>query len=143
MPTAKETGWRCPQCGRRFRQRTREHSCEVRSLDAHVQRGSPVTQATFTALERALAKIGPHAMVPVKTMILLRASANFAGIVIRRDSVQVEFLQRRLLPSGRIHKTDRLGKDRYTHHVRLSSPAEVDGELIGWLKEAHQASTRR
>ena len=82
-------------------------------------------------------------MVPVKTMILLRASANFGGIVIRRDTLSIEFLSRRALASSRIHKTDRLGADRFTHHTRLTSPSDVDKELIAWLKQAYAATIRR
>ena len=54
MPTSKEVGWRCPTCGRRFVRRPHEHSCDVRSLEAHLERASPAVRETFEALREVL-----------------------------------------------------------------------------------------
>ena len=71
MPSPQNTrGWRCPQCGRRFLQRTREHSCDVRSLDLHLARASDEVKHTFDKLQAILDRLGPLGIVPVKTMIL-------------------------------------------------------------------------
>ena len=32
---------------------------------------------------------------------------------------------------------------RWTHHLLLSSPAEIDAELLGWLDEAHSFAASR
>ncbi len=136
-PVAKEAGWRCSECGRRFRQRTREHSCGVSTLATHLARASADVKNTVAALQDALSTIGPHAVVPVKTMILLRATANFAGIVVRRDCVRLEFVLTRSLDHARIHRRDPLGPRRYTHHIRLASPADVDDKLVSWLGESY------
>ena len=85
-------GWRCPKCGRRFVQRTREHSCDVRSIAMHLERASPDVKDTFEKLQEVLAKLGAHGIVPVKTMILLRAQANFAGVVVRPNWLDLEFV---------------------------------------------------
>ena len=138
----REEGWRCPQCGRRFRQRTREHSCDVRPLAAHLDRASADVRATFAALQELLARIGPHSMVPVKTMILLRVRRNFGGVIVRRDALDLEFLSARALQHPRVHKSDPYGA-RYTHHVRLSSAAEVDADVAAWLREAYVLGAQR
>jgi hypothetical protein len=75
-------------------------------------------------------------------MILLRATANFGGLVVRRDCVHLEFVLPRALDHARIHKRDSLGPRRYTHHVRLRSPADVDAEIIDWLRESYQSVAR-
>jgi hypothetical protein len=141
-PVANAPGWQCPACGRRFRQRTREHSCVVTTLATHLARASTDVKNTVAALQDALAAIGPHATVPVKTMVLFRATANFAGLVVRRDRVHLEFVLPRALESARIHKRDSLGPRRYTHHVRLVSPADIDRELVSWLRESYQSVAR-
>ncbi len=143
MPPAKaratkETGWRCPRCGRHFLHRTREHSCDVRPLAAHLDRASANVRATFAAIQNMLAEIGPHNVVTVKTMIVLRGRRNFGNLVVRRDTLELEFLSTRTLHHPRIHKTDRLAAGKYTHHTRLSSPAEVDREVDAWLREAYE-----
>ena len=112
------------------------------TLASHLERGSTEVKNTFTALQTALATVGPHGVVPVKTMILLRATANFGGVVVRRDCLHVEFVLTRSLDHGRIHKRQPLGPHRYTHHVRLTSPADVDDQLIAWLRESYQSVVR-
>jgi hypothetical protein len=137
--SVKKEGWRCPECGRRFRQRTREHSCAVVTVAAHLERASSEVKQTFAALQDSLAHIGPHAIVPVKTMILLRATANFAGIVVRKECLHLEFVLERPVEHSRIHKRQQYGPRKYTHHVRLTSPADVDERLLSWVRESYQA----
>ncbi len=132
-------GWQCPKCGRRFRQRTSEHSCVVTTLATHLARASAEVKNTVAVLQDALAAIGPHATVPVKTMILLRATANFGSIVVRRECVHLEFVLTRALDHARIYKRDSLGPRRYTHHVRLASPADVDEQVVSWLRESYRS----
>lgn len=114
----------------------------MRTLATHLARASADVKNTVAVLQDALADIGPHAVVPVKTMILLRAAANFAAIVVRRDCVHLEFVLTRALDHVRIHKRDSLGPRRYTHHVRLASPADVDAEVVSWLRESYQVVAR-
>ena len=141
MRESKAAAWRCPQCGRRFRQRTREHSCDVRSLAAHVDRASPQVKEIVSIMLERLDDLGPHAVVPLKTMIVVRAGSNFASLVVRRETVEVGFILPRTLNNRRIHKTERLGPTKYAHHARLLSPADVDAQLAGWLREAYDAVT--
>lgn len=98
-------------------------------------------RATFEALREALTAIGPHGIVPVKTMILLRAVGNFGGVTIRRDALNLQFFLRRALTHARIHRSEDYGDARFTHHVRLTGPDEVDASVARWLKEAYDMST--
>ena len=95
-------------------------------------------QDAFNALENALLTIGPHAVVPVKTMILLRATANFAGIVIRRNCLHLEFVLERPVDDARVYKRQQFGPRRYTHYIRLTAPADVDEQMVGWLRESYR-----
>ena len=143
MATSKEEGWRCPTCGRRFVRRPHEHSCEVRSLEAHLECASPPVRETFEALLQMLAKIGPHGVVPVKTMILLRGVSNFGGVTIKSDALDLEFASSRALSHARIRKSQQLGPARFSHHVRLTGPADVDASLARWLKAAYELGSGR
>ncbi len=42
----------------------------------------------------------------------------------------------RQLDSERIAASTEPYPNRWTHHVLLSSPGQVDGELLGWIREA-------
>jgi hypothetical protein len=107
------------------------------TLGAHLDRASPAVRQTVEAIQVCLTRIGPHALVPVKTMILLRSSANFGALVVRRDAVHVEFVLSRPIEHPRIGKRQPYGPRRHSHHVRLTSPHEVDAELAGWLRESY------
>ena len=136
--SAATTGWRCPQCGRRFVRRTREHSCDVRSLEAHLVKASAVVKDTLHELRAVLDGLGPHGIVPVKTMILLRAAANFGSIVIRSNWLELGFISDRVIHHVRIHKSERLGPSKHAYRVRLHSPADVDAQIASWLDEAYR-----
>jgi hypothetical protein len=138
MGDGKPDGWRCPTCGRRFVRRPHEHSCEVRSLEAHLERGSPAVRETFEALREVLGKIGPHGVVPVKTMILLRGASNFAGVTIKRDALDLEFASSRSLSHARIRKSQQFGPARFSHHIRLTGPGDIDASVARWLRAAYE-----
>jgi len=90
-----------------------------------------------------IARLGPHAVVPLKTMIVVRAGSNFASLVVRRDSLDVGFILPRTLSNGRIHKTEKLGPTKYAHTTRVSSSADVDIQLREWLRQAYESVTAR
>jgi uncharacterized protein DUF5655 len=89
----------------------------------------------------AFARLGPHTVVPLKTMIVLRTASNFASLVVRRATLEVGFILPRNLTHRRIHKTERLAPTKYAHHTRLSSPADIDAQLAKWLQEAYETAS--
>jgi hypothetical protein len=46
----------------------------------------------------------------------------------------------RKLSSPRIHKSEQTSANRFHHEVKLTTPAEVDSELVQWLKDAYTLS---
>ena len=66
-------------------------------------------------------------------------------VEVRVQKTQISFYNRRMfacasfLPARK--KKDR--PNRWTHHVLISAPKEIDGELLGWIKEAAEFSARR
>ena len=90
-----------------------------------------------------LGKIGPHGVVPVKTMILLRAVSNFGGVTIKRDALDLEFAASRALSDARIRRSQQYGPTRFSHHVRLTGPADVDASVARWLKAAYEMGCGR
>jgi hypothetical protein len=131
-------GWRCPDCGRAFTRRTREHSCDVSSLESHLAGKSPEVRETWAALAQALTRIGPHRVTPLKTMVTLSVGSNFGGLRFTRTNVALELLLGRAVASPRIHKVQVISPRSIAHHLRLGSPADVDEELVRWLAESYQ-----
>ena len=113
----------------------------MRSLAAHLDRASPEVKAAVEAVLDTLAQFGPHSVIPVKTMIVVKGARNFAGLTVRHDSADLGIFLPRQLTHRRIHKTERVGPSKYAHHTRLASAAEVDKELKAWLREAYDIGT--
>ena len=134
---AAKDRWRCPECGRQFRQRTREHSCDVMTLSHHLDRASPEVRDGYQAVIDLLSSLGPFRVVPVKTMIVLTAMRNFGGITVRKESLDLGFFLERALDHARVHKSERLSPRKYAHHVRVAGPQDVDSEIAEWLREAY------
>jgi len=91
----------------------------------------------FGAIQGLLDQLGPHEMTPVKTMIVLSTTSNFAGITFTKSRLDLGFFLSREVHHERIHRIERLAPRKVAHHVRLSSVAEVDTQLNLWLMEAY------
>ena len=94
----------------------------------------------YDRLAAAATALGPDVeFAPKKANVSVRRSRQFAliqpstrtrvdvGLVLTREA------QGRLETSGSFHSM-------FTHRIRLENPADVDAEVIGWLKEAYDAA---
>ena len=131
------TRWQCPECGRQFPRRTREHSCQITTVESHLAKTSPELRATFAALQEALASIGPVKTTPLKTMITFSLERNFGGVTITKSRLDLGFFLTRRLHHDRITRVEQLSPTKVAHHVDLLSPSDVDAELVAWLAEAY------
>ncbi len=80
-----------------------------------------------------------------KTQISFSNKHNFAFVSflpVRKAKerpasfIVVTFGLQRRVESGRIDAVVEPYPNRFTHHVLISKPEEIDGELMGWVKEA-------
>jgi len=87
----------------------------------------------------AIQKLGPFEIAPKKAYLSLRRAKQFA-MVGPATKTQVEIgLNAKDLPAGdRLAALKPGGMCQYK--VRISSPDEVDAELIGWIKSAYEAA---
>lgn len=100
----------------------------------------------YEALERRILTEIDHVTVKVqKTQICFANRHNFAFVSflpVRRAKDRPNIyltvtvgLQRRL-DSSRVDAATEPYPNRWTHHLLISDPAEIDGELMDWMKEA-------
>ena len=82
-----------------------------------------------------------------RTQITFKARYGFAFVSTRRMGrrcpevfIIVSFGLGREVCSERIFAASEPYPNRWTHHVIVASPDEVDGELMGWLAEAHDVA---
>ena len=98
----------------------------------------------YEELTRRLLAAFPDTVVKVhKTQITFAARYGYAFVSLRRIRGCPEVfliltigLERRL-DSPRVAIATEPYPGRWTHHIIVSAPEEIDGELMGWLRRAH------
>lgn len=93
--------------------------------------------------DKLLAECPDTALKVQKSQITFQARHGYAFVSLRRMKscpkvfLIVSFGLFRRLDSPRIAAAAEPYPNRWTHHVIVSEAEQVDGELMGWLREAH------
>ena len=104
----------------------------------HLKGKDPIVAKIYTRLIKELRKFGPLKIEPKKTSIHLGNRFGFAGVYSRSDYINLEVHLNYSLKSKRVSKVEQASANRFHHTIKLTSPEEVDKELLGWLKEAYE-----
>lgn len=108
--------------------------------------GHPAELTVYEALFRQLDEAFPQSWVKVqKTQISFYDRHLFAAasLPVRRRKgwpercLLVTFGLSRRVDSPRIAAASEPYPNRWTHHVTAADEGEIDQELLGWLREAH------
>jgi hypothetical protein len=110
------------------------------TVTSHFESRDAAVRQIYDRLLKAAGKFGPVAEEPKKTSIHLVNKTAFAGIATRKSALVLTIKSDRRLSSPRIHKSEQTSANRFHHEVKLSRPAEVDAELVNWLKNAYALS---
>ena len=103
----------------------------------------PLYEALFTRMEEAF----PEASVKVqKSQISFYSRHLFAAasLPLRRkktwpaESLMVTLGLPEKLESSRIAVATEPYPGRWTHHILVTAPEEIDGELLAWLRQAYE-----
>ena len=106
----------------------------------HFQGKNPSVRATYDKLLTALRRMGPVVEEPKKTSIHLVRKTAFAGVATRKDYILLTIKSDFKRPSPRIHNAEQVSVGRFHLEVKLLSPADVDSELVSWLRESYELS---
>lgn len=103
--------------------------------------GKPDALALYRALAEGLERVATEASVKVqKSQISFYCGGLFAMASLPRrkgePGLVVSFGLGRREPSPRVGVAVEPYPGRWTHHVTVTREDEVDGELLGWLREA-------
>ena len=109
---------------------------EYTELD-HLKHKEPVVTTIYEKLIKELQKFGTLKIEPKKTSIHLGNRFGFAGVYTRKDYMNLEIHLRNKLTNNRVSKVEQASPNRFHHTIKISTPKEVDKELLGWLKEAY------
>jgi hypothetical protein len=104
----------------------------------HLEDKEPVVAEIYEKLIAALHHFGPLKIEPKKTSIHLGNRFGFAGVYTQKKAVNLEVHLNHQLTSPRISKVEQASANRFHHTIKLTAPDDVDGELLGWLREAYE-----
>lgn len=110
------------------------------TVKTHFAGNAVVVLQIYEALLKRVREFGPVIEDPKKTSIHLVNKTAFAGVATRRSAIVLTIKSDRDLRSARIHKSEQTSARRFHHEVKLTTLAEVDAELIAWLKEGYALS---
>jgi Domain of unknown function (DUF5655)/Domain of unknown function (DUF4287) len=90
-------------------------------------------------LSAAIDQLGPHEKAPKKGYVSLRRKKQFATLgPATKEQLELGLNAKELPAAARLKVLPAGGMCQYS--VRLSSAAEIDAELIGWLRAAFDAA---
>src|SRR5205809_7791249 len=110
------------------------------TIKSHFEGKDPAVRQIYDRLLKAAGKFGPVVEEPKKTSIHLVNRTAFAGVATRKSAIILTIKSDRKLSSPRVHKSEQTSASRFHHEVKLASPADVDSELVKWLKDAYSLS---
>jgi hypothetical protein len=110
-------------------------------VDAQYAGAKAALRPIYDALLAAVAKFGKDVEIaPKKAYVSVRRSKQFAIIQpSTSDRVDVGINLKGTEPAGRLEAAGSFNA-MVSHRVRVAKPADVNKELIGWLKKAYDAS---
>lgn len=112
----------------------------IPAVESHFTNKDAIVRQIYDRVLRSARKFGHVTEDPKKTSIHLVNRTAFAGVATRRSAIILTIKSDRDISSPRIHKSEQTSARRFHHEVKLTSPADVDSELVGWLKHAYALS---
>lgn len=103
----------------------------------HFEGKDPRVLETYEAVVMAARTFGPMLESPKKTSIHLDRKAAFAGVATRKTSLILTIKSAADIDSPRVIRHQQTSPGRWHLEVRLEQPADVDRELVGWLRNAY------
>ena len=133
--------WTCPRCGQEFLKNNQQHSCNDSTLDDFLGGKSELTKNLFWHFVNSFRKIGEVTIHPTKSMIAVAAKTRIAYVIqLGKDFVDVVF------PFDQPY-TDNLcfrkiaqvpGTQQYNHHLRIMNKADINKEVLRFMKLAYE-----
>src|SRR6185436_3950038 len=107
------------------------------ALEALFANKEPGVRAAYDKVLSSLGKVGPLKAEAKKTSIHLVRETSFAGAHPKKAWLDLTIRSDKPIKSARVRAQEQVSKNRWHQDVRLTSPADVDAEVMGWLKSAY------
>jgi len=102
----------------------------------------PNLRPIHDAVVAALPSIGEVELQNRKTYVaLIGPKRTFASIqATTKSRVDVGLRLDGVAPSGRLEAAKSIGQSSMTHKIGLASPADLDADVLGWIRRAYEAN---
>ena len=134
--------WSCPDCARTFAQRPTLHSCVPSDVQAALRDVQPVL---LPVVHRLMALVDDWPDVRwefASGSFMAKVPTTFLRVRPRSRDVQVTFMLDRVVDEFPVTEHIQQSARRVAHAVHVDDPAQVDGQLLNWLREAHALCRR-
>lgn len=108
------------------------------TVDDHFSGRSAHVLEIYRKIIDASSLLGAVSEDPKKTSIHLNRRVAFAGVQTRKDVLILTLKSERDVKHPRVHKTEQTSANRWHFEVRLNDPAEVDAQILQWLRSSYE-----
>ena len=102
---------------------------------------SPASQATYTKVISAVSKLGPFEVEEKTTSLHLTHGRAFAGVHPRTTGIILNLVLDAPLKNARVRKSEQVSANRHHVEFKLEDPADIDAQLVTWIKRAYLLTT--
>jgi hypothetical protein len=131
----KKPLWKCPWCERQYANRNQSHSCIDITVAEHLRGKNEELIKVYRAFEAAVLRCGDVRIHAQQTRLAFIARMTFSGASFQRDHLEAGVM----LPYRSLHPRFHNflpNKHGGVHYFKLRKPADVDAEVIEWVREA-------
>jgi Domain of unknown function (DUF5655) len=109
--------------------------------------GHPLALTVFVRVHSVLARLGPVDVRTTRSQVAFRRGRGFAylwlpGQYLAKPAAEVvlSIALGRHEPSPRFKEVVRPSPKHWMHHLEINDAADIDDEVVGWLREAFERS---
>jgi hypothetical protein len=135
--------WTCPKCGNQFVNRNQFHSCRKVDLSTPFAGKPRHVRALFDRFRQVVEACGPVALLAYRDKISFMVRVRFAGAVPKRNWLDIGFWLTRRVDHPRFLKVETIYPNAHVHLVRIRDLAELDDQVMGWIREAYDVGCQR
>ena len=111
------------------------------TVKQHFENRVPEVKATYAAILKEAKKFGPVKEEAKKTSIHLVRKSAFAGVATRKTALILTLKSDCDISSTRIARREQASANRWHLETRLETPAQVDREIVSWLRKAYDLAS--
>jgi hypothetical protein len=111
-------------------------------MDDPFSKSDPSARQAYEAVLKATRGFGKVTAEEKRTSVhLVGGKSAFAGVHPRKSGILLNIRSSAPIESPRIRKVEKVSANRFHNEMLVGAPAEVDGEVLGWLRAAYNLSS--